>query len=132
MTLKINTLWGEEEIISKKCKICGEDRPLTEFRPHKNFKDGIDSRCRICDRARQRLRNKLVNHPNTPPKPKVCDCCGKNPQDKKYPKPIVLDHDHKTMLFRGWLCDDCNLGIGKLGDNIEGVMKAINYLKSRK
>ena len=123
-----NTLWGEEELESKICKTCGEDRLLTEFYAHKNFKDGLDSRCRSCDSARLRLRTKLTNHPDTPPKPKVCDCCDKNPQDKQYPKPIVLDHDHKTMLFRGWLCDDCNLGLGKLGDNLEGIMKAMKYL----
>ena len=125
----INTLWGEEEVISKKCKICRVDQLLTEFAPHKNFKDGIDSRCRSCDRERSKLVRVLTKHPDTPPKPKVCDCCGKNPKDKQYPKYIVLDHDHETLLFRGWLCDDCNLGIGKLGDNLEGIMQAVRYLQ---
>ena len=50
---------------------------------------------------------------------------------KQYKAFWVLDHDHETNLFRGWLCDDCNLGIGKLGDNLEGIMRAVKYFKSR-
>ena len=30
--------------------------------------------------------------------------------------------------FRGWLCDRCNASIGKLGDNLEGIVKAMNHL----
>ena len=39
------------------------------------------------------------------------------------------DHDHTTNHFRGWLCFACNTGIGKLGDKVEGLIKAINYLE---
>jgi hypothetical protein len=28
------------------------------------------------------------------------------------------------------LCDTCNLSIGQLGDNIEGLTNALNYLKN--
>ena len=52
-----------------------------------------------------------------------CDCCGEIPE-----KSLVLDHCHKTLKFRGWICEPCNHGIGKLGDNIEGVEKALAYL----
>jgi hypothetical protein len=31
-------------------------------------------------------------------------------------------------VFRGWLCDPCNRSLGVLGDNIEGLVKCINYL----
>lgn len=45
---------NENEINSrettKKCSKCGETKPLSEFSPHKNKKDGIDSRCRKCVR----------------------------------------------------------------------------------
>jgi hypothetical protein len=40
-----------------------------------------------------------------------------------------LDHDHATGKFRGWLCNRCNLGIGALGDTIDGLQRAIDYLK---
>ena len=43
-----------------------------------------------------------------------------------------LDHDHDTNLpiserFRGWLCDDCNVGLGRLGDNREAGDKIHRY-----
>jgi hypothetical protein len=58
--------------------------------------------------------------------PEFCECCGKLPIGKQS---LHLDHDHITGKFRGWLCNNCNLGIGKLGDSLEGLNKAMNYLK---
>ena len=46
-----------------------------------------------------------------------------------YAMALHNDHDHVTGKFRGWLCVDCNTGIGKLGDTIEGLEAAIKYLK---
>jgi hypothetical protein len=42
---------------------------------------------------------------------------------------IVLDHDHDTDEFRGWLCNDCNNALGKFRDSIDMLRRAINYLK---
>ncbi len=42
---------------------------------------------------------------------------------------IHVDHCHKTGDVRGILCKDCNVGLGLLGDDIEGLLKAIDYLK---
>lgn len=42
---------------------------------------------------------------------------------------LQYDHDHDTMAFRGVLCWDCNVGIGKLGDSIEGLEAALAYLR---
>lgn len=61
----------------------------------------------------------------TRPTPDLCECCG-NPQTHKA---MCLDHCHVTNKFRGWLCDGCNTSIGKLGDNLEGLQRAIEYLK---
>ena len=47
-----------------------------------------------------------------------------------YNSKIVLDHCHDTESFRGWICYACNQGIGKLGDNLEGVVKAALYLSN--
>jgi hypothetical protein len=60
----------------------------------------------------------------TRPKPEICECCGKPPTARGFNR----DHCHITGKFRGWLCDNCNTGIGKLGDNKEGLQKALNYL----
>jgi hypothetical protein len=65
------------------------------------------------------------------PKDGLCECCHKpetiiNKTGKV--KSLSLDHCHNSGEFRGWLCFHCNSGIGKLGDNLEGVYRAVNYL----
>lgn len=61
----------------------------------------------------------------TRPEPSLCECCGKPPTKKH----LVLDHCHATNEFRGWICYSCNVGLGHLGDNLEGVRKALSYLE---
>lgn len=41
---------------------------------------------------------------------------------------LSIDHCHTTGKIRGLLCNKCNTGIGLLGDNIEGLQAALNYL----
>lgn len=45
-----------------------------------------------------------------------------------YTKRGAVDHDHKTNLIRGILCDKCNRGIGLLGDSVEMLASALEYL----
>jgi hypothetical protein len=54
-----------------------------------------------------------------------CEVCG-TPAS-----PLHLDHDHKTGLVRGWLCQSCNRGIGLMGDSAERLLAAARYLKER-
>ena len=42
---------------------------------------------------------------------------------------LDVDHDHSTNHVRGLLCVWCNRGLGHFKDNIEVMMKAIEYLK---
>jgi hypothetical protein len=42
---------------------------------------------------------------------------------------FCVDHDHKTGKVRGLLCDDCNLGIGKLKDSRGNLLRAWRYLR---
>lgn len=58
--------------------------------------------------------------------PSACECCGRPPGLRR----LHADHDHNTGAFRGWLCARCNPAIGALGDNIEGVGKALRYLRN--
>jgi hypothetical protein len=41
---------------------------------------------------------------------------------------LVVDHDHTTGTIRGLLCNTCNTGLGKLGDSIETLRRAVKYL----
>ena len=40
-----------------------------------------------------------------------------------------IDHDHATGKVRGILCYGCNMGLGKFGDTLEGVLKVVRYLE---
>lgn len=57
----------------------------------------------------------------TRPCPELCECCNRAPATH-------LDHDHTTGEFRGWLCNSCNLAIGRLGDTVTGVRQALDYV----
>ena len=79
--------------------------------------------CKVCYRAVKRHYVRLRRNQITPELGTPCDCCGKT--DEK----LCWDHCHVTKKHRGWLCDNCNTGIGKLGDNLEGVQRAVDYLE---
>jgi len=54
----------------------------------------------------------------------LCDICGKPGSQR-----LSIDHCHTTGEFRGFLCTNCNNGLGRFKDNIEFLEAAINYLK---
>lgn len=43
-------------------------------------------------------------------------------------KPLHLDHCHVTGDLRGYLCADCNLGLGRFKDDPDRLRRAIQYL----
>ncbi len=105
----------------KVCSYCGLKKKLECFSKQTTSKDNKDHRCNRCKNEHRRIRDKLKRE--APPKPDSCDCCGKSYHL------MCLDHDHLTNGFRGWLCHKCNSGIGHLGDNVEGLEKALEYLR---
>ena len=57
-----------------------------------------------------------------------CEICGI--EEKAAPKGTFhIDHDHETCKPRGMLCSSCNCGLGLLGDNLNGLLRAVNYLQ---
>ena len=40
-----------------------------------------------------------------------------------------IDHDHVSGKIRGLLCARCNTSIGRLGDSVDGLMRAVEYLR---
>lgn len=57
------------------------------------------------------------------PKPEICEACNQ-PHNK-----IVFDHCHTNGHFRGWICDDCNVALGRVKDNIDTLLKLAKYLQ---
>jgi hypothetical protein len=78
------------------------------------------------DRYRDWARRAAGLPAPTRPCPDVCELCGRPPKGRA----MALDHDHETGAFRGWLCSPCNIGIGALGDNLEGLLRAVEYLRA--
>ena len=119
---------GHEDMIQQ-CRDC------KEFMTHNNFsvegsmdrfgRRRLRSLCLTCDNKNRQTINNLKKNPNTPKPGTNCDCCGLPFGDKK----PTLDHDHKTGKFRGWVHVNCNNALGKLGDNVAGLQKALDYIK---
>lgn len=57
----------------------------------------------------------------------VCAICKKHPQGKQ---DLHLDHDHNTGRVRGILCRGCNTALGHFGDDVEGVLAVLSYLRN--
>jgi Autographiviridae endonuclease VII len=59
-----------------------------------------------------------------------CDICGREPNGTNHvEQSLVIDHDHETGAIRGLLCNNCNSGMGILGDTVEHLEAALQYLK---
>lgn len=65
----------------------------------------------------------------------TCEICGK-PLDecvkwnsKFAPKHFCIDHDHKTLKFRGLLCSVCNRQLGWYENNKENIERYLNKNK---
>ena len=60
----------------------------------------------------------------------VCAICGGLPDIVKHGiTRLAVDHDHATGKVRGLLCNNCNSGMGIIGDTIEHLERALAYLK---
>lgn len=59
------------------------------------------------------------------PKPEFCEVCGGNEVR------ICADHIHQSGKFRGWLCNRCNLILGKAKDAPELLRLLAAYLEAR-
>jgi hypothetical protein len=105
------------------CRQCGVEHPISYRYFTKDGKYLKSQDCKDCYIKAVRLREEL--HKTAPPKPEICDCCEK----PVTPKELYLDHCHATGVFRGWLCNQCNTGIGSLGDNKAGLLKGVAYLE---
>lgn len=55
----------------------------------------------------------------------TCAICFQNDGKRR----LAVDHCHKTGKVRGLLCVKCNTALGKFGDNITLLQRAIYYLE---
>ena len=113
------------------CTYCKKELPVTAF--GMIWGKLTRSMCKGCFTKHAKIVEKLSR--SAPPKPDNCQCCGIKTETvtnkKKYSNLGVLQldptHDNDPK-FRGWVCSNCNQGLGKFGDNLKGIIKAALYL----
>ena len=113
---------GKEDDVQE-CKECHRILPSTAFTTHTPRMDGayhLQKICRECHTVVGKEQRDVMK--KAPPKPDNCDNCHRE-------KILQIDHIHGTTIFRGWLCRNCNTGIGALGDTLEGILEAAIYLE---
>ena len=139
----------------KKCRTCGEVKALESFHNLKKSKDGKQSQCKACQKAR-------LSTPDNAKKRKdlawrsslkrfnlteddyeamfqrqlgLCAICHK--PDTSGTR-LAVDHDHSCCdgnfscgkCVRSLLCKRCNMAIGLLGDDPDVIMSAALYVRS--
>ena len=107
----------------KECRVCGEHKPRSEFPKHSHSHDGFDSRCRSCKQQQARLRAAFKREHPVPP-PGICPMC------LKHTEVWHIDHCHTTDEARGYICTNCNLGLGHFDDDISFLERAVAWLRS--
>jgi hypothetical protein len=119
---KNNPRWrgGDDKIVCKICKTISTRKKYGILR--KSYYCSI--KCAAKDRAKNQIRDKHWNWKGgnnsrsikkiaPRPRPERCEVC--NGYGNK--NGIVLDHNHKTGKFRGWLCSNCNTTLGLLKED---------------
>ena len=127
----------EEEEELRECKTCGIIKIKTKDfysvkrlrlgKPHIYYKN----ECKTCSIKDSRIRSWEtygINITYEEYEKRYSECKGKCQSCGSEFDVLDVDHCHISGDIRGLLCKKCNKGIGLLGDNKEGVEKALDYL----
>jgi len=121
----------------KICSRCGKRKHETEFAKNQYRKGSIIVRrayCKECGNKIKPISSKdKVAYEQKYLRPKIgtifqCPICGRK-REIWHKNQICLDHNHETGEIRGYICGDCNASIGRIGENIETLERAILWLK---
>lgn len=121
----------------KVCNVCHRYLPTKTFSRNQNGKDNRVIRRPSCEDCRKIIDGVGIKDADRKEweknKPNMviweCPICHKRTIPGLTSK-VVLDHDHKTGIVRGWICDSCNTGIGRFKDEVALLRSAIKYLQS--
>ena len=127
--------WFETQIAiegKKQCIKCKRFLPEELFskRGGENY---LRTECRECNKKLVKERKELRAKHGSPPENYQCPLCGRTEEEckgegSKRASAWVIDHCHKTNVFRGWLCHKCNRGLGAFGDDTRLLQKVLKYL----
>lgn len=107
----------------KICRNCKQEKDLEEFPLFSTSEAGRKNTCCDCSAYLKKIRMKLKIE-NPPPPPGKCPIC-KFVTDK-----WILDHCHFSNQFRGYICNSCNLALGRFNDDPVIIESALKYLNS--
>jgi hypothetical protein len=119
----------------RQCYDCKELLPMSRFgRETSSTVRGLHkTACKACLKKNNksgREAKKVLGL--RPPLNHQCVCkkiyLGDDPNDPQARRIFVPDHDHQTGLARGWLCRECNTGLGKIRDDTNTLVAMIAYL----
>jgi len=115
------------------CNDCGIIQPVENFQRVPSGE--IKRKCKSCKKKQVNVVEHLKTLNTYPDENYLCPICQRSLKEisskgQKKLQSWVLDHCHKTETFRGWLCGNCNTGLGGLKDSLERVSKAKIYLEN--
>ena len=108
----------------KQCRNCKEEKQIEDFPHFSTNEAGRKNTCKDCSKKLTELRKKLKSE-NPPPVQGNCPIC-ENHTDN-----WILDHCHFSHNFRWYICNSCNLALGRFNDDPQILLNAINYLNSK-
>ncbi len=121
----------------KRCKICGKVCPIECFDKNQYNKASEiirRSECKECRKYKKPISSKVKREfEKKNPRPTIgssffCPICHRTLIIEKN-RDVNLDHNHHTSEIRGYVCNDCNTGMGKFKDNPTIIQRAIEWLK---
>ena len=131
-TVSTNTVTtGQTHIDAVTCHKCDITQPIHNFKVLKSGE--IKRTCKSCKSGHDKVIYKLRKENPYPDEDYCCPICKRGIEEiGKYGQPRlqtwVLDHCHDSDTFRGWLCSNCNTGLGGFQDNADNVSRAYEYL----
>jgi hypothetical protein len=141
---------------TKRCDYCGLLKLKSEFNKSETRKDGVCLSCKECEKIKNDIaeikrKEYLFGRPERKRASKrkslqnqygitldeyedlftqqesCCAICGRHQSELN--KKLHLDHSHSSGKVRGFLCSDCNLGLGIFKDSEEYILNAISHLR---
>lgn len=116
------------------CNNCGIRQPPDQFQHMQSGE--VKRKCNTCRRGQSALVRALRKANPYPTDPAYeCPICSRTMDEISQHGQLrlqtwVLDHCHDTETFRGWLCFNCNSGLGQFKDDLLRIQSAVRYLEN--
>jgi len=149
----------KKEEATRVCTRCNIEKPVADFwfksSPRKDGTKPRRSICKECSiksklkeyhenngkekqalRSFRNLTKKYGISPEIYEKERIeqgycCKLCGDHESNQPHGR-LHIDHCHDTGLYRGLLCNKCNLALGGFDDDIELMKRAIEYVQENR